>query len=76
MRATVEVRQGRIAGVNLSGDFFFYPAEKLADLEDRLVGVALDDAQGAIEDFYRRHGVESPGVTPHDLALALGAGGI
>ncbi len=76
IRATVEVRQGRIAAVNLSGDFFFYPAAKLADLEDRLAGVALDEAQGAIEDFYRRHGVESPGVTPHDLALALGMGGI
>ncbi len=74
IRATVEMRQGRIEAVSLSGDFFFYPAEKLADLESDLVGVAPAQAQGVIEDFYRRYGVESPGVSPRDLALALGAG--
>ncbi len=72
IRATVEAQHGRIAGVSLTGDFFFYPAEKLADLERHLVGTQLGAVEGFVETFYRAHDIESPGVTPRDLALALG----
>jgi lipoate-protein ligase A len=73
IRATVEAQQGRIMAVGLSGDFFFYSADKLADLEQHLIGATQAGVQGAVEEFYRIHGIESPGVTPHDLAVALGA---
>jgi lipoate-protein ligase A len=72
IRATVETQQGRIVAVGLSGDFFFYPAEKLADLEQALAGSELAEAKGTIEAYYQAQGIESPGVTPHDLAMALG----
>jgi lipoate-protein ligase A len=72
IRATVEKQHGHFVSVGLSGDFFFYPADKLADLERVLDGVELADAQATIEEFYRAHGIESPGVTPQDLAVALG----
>jgi len=72
IRAIVETRQAQIVAVGLSGDFFFYPAEKLADLEQMLAGVELREAQSAIESFYRANRIESPGVTPHDLVAALG----
>jgi lipoate-protein ligase A len=72
IRAIVETRQAQIVAVGLSGDFFFYPADKLADLEQMLAGVELREAQSAIESFYRANYIESPGVTPHDLAAALG----
>lgn len=74
IRATVETQHGQIVAVGLSGDFFIYPAEKLADLEQALARTALAEAQGTIEAFYRANQIESPGVTPHDLATALGAG--
>jgi lipoate-protein ligase A len=74
IRATVETQHGQIVAVGLSGDFFFYPAEKLADLEQTLSGTALVEAERTIEEFYRVHHIESPGVTPHDLAVALGVG--
>jgi lipoate---protein ligase len=73
IRATLEVQQGQIVALNLSGDFFFYPAEKLVDLETYLVGARLPEVQGAVEEFYMANAIESPGVTPWDLALALGA---
>ena len=63
----------KITSQDLSGDFFFYPAEKVADLETALAGVALDQAQAAIEAFYHAEQIESPGVTPRDLAVAVGA---
>jgi lipoate-protein ligase A len=72
IRATVETQHGQIVAVGLSGDFFLYPAERVADLEHYLVGASLAELQGAIEEFYRSHDIQSPGVTPYDLALALG----
>lgn len=72
IRATVETRQGQILTVGISGDFFFYPATKLAELEEYLVGVDLSEVQGAIEEFYAANGIESPGVSPRDLADVLG----
>ncbi len=73
IRATVETQHGQIVAVGLSGDFFFYPADKLAELEQYLVGADLAQVQGAVEEFYRVNHIESPGVTPQDLAVALGA---
>lgn len=72
IRATVETQHGQIVAVALSGDLFFYPADKLAALEQYLVGAQLAEVLGAIEEFYRVHDVQSPGVTPYDLAVALG----
>lgn len=73
IRATVETQHGRLVTVGLSGDFFFYPADKLADLEQYLAGTRLSTVEAAIQEFYQIHGIESPGVTPHDLAIALGS---
>jgi lipoate-protein ligase A len=71
IRAIVETRGGRIAEVSLSGDFFFYPADKLEALEDVLAGVELGSVEPTIAEFYRRQGIESPGVTPADFARVL-----
>ena len=74
IRATAEVQEGIITSVSLSGDFFFYPAEKLDDLEAALVGVPLEEVEPAIARFYAEHGVESPGVTAADFARVVAAG--
>ena len=72
IRAMTEVRDGVIASVSLSGDFFFYPAERLADLETALAGVPVEEAERAVARFYEEHAIESPGVTPADFAQVLG----
>jgi hypothetical protein len=74
IRATVETKQGHIVTVALSGDFFFFPATKVVDLERRLEGVGPAEVEGVIEEFYQNNGIESPGITPKDLATVLGAG--
>jgi hypothetical protein len=73
IRATIETQHDQLVAVGLSGDFFFYPADELAHLERTLTGAGLSEVQEAIKEFYRANDVESPGVTPHDLAIALGA---
>lgn len=72
IRATVEVQEGVIGSISLSGDFFFYPAERLADLEAALVGVRVEEVEQAIARFYAEHGIESPGVTAADFARVMG----
>ena len=72
LRATVQVEEEVIRDAALSGDFFFYPPEALADLEAALVGVRVDAAEEAIGRFYAANEVESPGVTPADFAQVLG----
>ena len=73
IRATVETQHGRIVTASLSGDFFFYPSEALADLEQSLVGATLAQVPTDLQEYYRANQIESPGVTPQDLAVALGA---
>jgi lipoate-protein ligase A len=68
IRADLEVRDDTLAAVSLSGDFFFYPEEKLSDLEEALTGAAVDDVLGIVSRFYEQQGIESPGVAPEDLA--------
>lgn len=72
IRATAEVQEGVITSLSLSGDFFFYPAEKLEDLETALVGVRVEEVEEAITSFYSEYKVESPGVTPADFAQVVG----
>jgi lipoate-protein ligase A len=71
IRATFEVKDKHLTWVSLSGDFFFYPAKKLEALEAALAGVTLNRVEQAIAGFYAAEGIESPGVTPADLAKAL-----
>jgi lipoate-protein ligase A len=71
IRATAESQDGVLAAVSLSGDFFIYPAQRLAELEAALVGVHVDQVEHAVARFYAEHSVESPGVEPSDFALVL-----
>ena len=72
IRATTEVQDGVLAAVSLSGDFFFFPEEKLVDLEAALVGVRAEEVKPAVARFYEEHSIESPGITPADFARVVG----
>ena len=71
IRATFDVRDGRIGSVELSGDFFIFPAGSLNELEAALSGALLADAESVVAAFYATHRVETPGITPADLARVL-----
>ncbi|MBL8057556.1 MAG: lipoate--protein ligase family protein [Anaerolineales bacterium] len=75
IRAAAVNRHGRLTDVHLSGDFFFYPAARLAELERALEGVAVqaEAVAAAVARFYQAHGVETPGVRPEDFAQVLAA---
>lgn len=73
VRVTAINQDGHLHDVHLSGDFFFYPAASLLELEQALENVALDadDISKVVEDFYQQHEIESPGVVPADYGKLL-----
>jgi len=71
VRAAYSLNGGRIEDFQITGDFFFYPEEKLALLEKEVEGRTPAELHGVIRDFYERHGIESPGISPEELAKAI-----
>ncbi len=74
LRATYELKEGRLEQVELSGDFFCYPPEAVEELERRLEGAPLEKAGGVLEAFYATR-VETPGVASSDWLQLLGPKG-
>jgi lipoate-protein ligase A len=73
IRVTARLREDVIEDLTLSGDFTFHPEHLLEALEVSLRDRRLDAGAliDAIDEFYRSHGVQSPGVSPQDLAAAV-----
>ncbi len=71
IRGDVEITDGVITSLALSGDFFFYPAHKLDELSEMLIGKKEAEIEETIVQFYRKHGIESPGVEPADFAKVV-----
>jgi lipoate-protein ligase A len=71
IRASTEVRDGVVASVSFSGDFFFYPEEKLSQLEATLANVPIEEVEHTIADFYEKHDIQSPEVTAADFTRVI-----
>lgn len=71
IRTTAEIEEGVIRSIMFSGDFFFYPADKIAAMEESLAGCPIAEAKPTLEQFYRDHAIESPGVQPSDFLHAF-----
>jgi lipoate-protein ligase A len=71
LRATVELKEGRLATVLLSGDFFAYPQDAVGDLEAALQRAEVGEVQGIVQAFYARGEAETPGVTADDWLKVL-----
>jgi lipoate-protein ligase A len=72
LRATCEVRDGILADVSLSGDFFSYPQEAIGELEAALAGAPLSGLGETLARYYATHAIDTPGVTPNDWLRVLG----
>lgn len=60
-----------IHDIKISGDFFFYPEEKLALLENRVKGKKFYEVSKTIRSFFESEGIESPGVSPEDYSEVI-----
>jgi lipoate-protein ligase A len=70
IRVTAVSVNDRLHDVHISGDFFFYPANALTDLERALEGTPanLENLKENIQAFYLERDVETPGILAEDFA--------
>ena len=73
IKVELEVTEGRISHVSLSGDFFLYPEEAIEQLEQALVGVKTDRESllAAVQKFYTSTGAQTPMVEPEHWVEAI-----
>ncbi len=70
VRASAVNAKGKLRDIHLSGDFFFFPASRLVDLERALEDVEIQVAPMAqrIDWFFRTYKISAPGIPPEELA--------
>jgi hypothetical protein len=73
IRVTLELVEERINDILISGDFEFFPRQKLADLEKNLIGIRYNeqDLNDIINLFYQENSVKAPGTLPQDFSKAI-----
>lgn len=71
IRADFEVRDGRLAGVTISGDFFCYPPDGIRRLQTELEGRTIPEIRERIEALYAANALEIPGVGVEDWLSVL-----
>ncbi len=73
IRATVRLREGRVDGLELAGDFTVFPASAVGALQAAANGAELTHAAltARFAAAYRDLAIQAPGVTPEHLAEAV-----
>jgi lipoate-protein ligase A len=71
MRADFGLQDGRFTHVSLSGDFFCFPAEAIARLQNDLEGQRLEEAASLLAEFYDEKRMDTPGIGVEDWLQVL-----
>jgi len=73
IRTVEEISEGRIEEITISGDFTFYPKERLGGLEKTLEKIPLEEDRiiEKVETYYEEKEIESPGVESKDFAETI-----
>jgi lipoate-protein ligase A len=66
IRADYEVKEGRIKGVFVSGDFFCFPRTGIRKLERKLEDQPVEQVEALLSAFYADGEAETPGITVQD----------
>ncbi len=73
IKVELEMANGRISRVSLSGDFFMYPEEAIEELERVLEGVEAkkEALLVAVRKFYSLTGAKTPMLEPEHWVEAI-----
>lgn len=73
IRIKASVESGNIGEIQIAGDFFMYPEDRLWELERFLAGTEAnrDEILSKVKTFYEKTNVQTPGVVPEDFAEAI-----
>jgi len=73
LRAKLEIENGRITSLQLSGDFFMEPETDLEELEMKLTGFKAEPAyiEATVVSFFSSHKTRMTGAGPKDFAYVI-----
>jgi lipoate-protein ligase A len=74
LRAKLEIENGRIMALQLSGDFFMEPETDLEELETKLTGFKAEPAahvEATVVSFFTSHKTRMTGAGPKDFAYVI-----
>jgi lipoate-protein ligase A len=71
IKTDFEIREGKLANINITGDFFCFPHTLVQDMEKHLEGAALGDIQGILMAVYNDPMNQIPGVTIEDWMMII-----
>ena len=69
VKIDVEIDDGKIHNIVISGDFFVYPQEALEELENKLKGCSLNKAKSILKEYAEK--ITVLGFTLDDVAELL-----
>ena len=72
IKVWVEVTNGILMDIRITGDFFVHPEEWIASLEEELKGTSMDDIPRKIREMAGEDGVQLVGIGPDDILHAIG----
>ena len=71
LRVFLDVKEGRISTIKITGDFFVHPEEAIEELEKQLCGVGIADVEQVVHTFFEQRDVEMVGLTEESLIQVL-----
>lgn len=73
IKISMDVENGVIISIKITGDFFMYPEDAIRGLENALIGASLDveDLKSRISKFILENNVEIPMISVMDLVNAI-----
>jgi len=73
LRAKARAEEGRIAFIQVTGDFFMQPETDLEELEELLLGSPAepDAIRNGVHSFFREHGTVITGASPADFCRVI-----
>lgn len=75
LRIKAEARDGKIVSVNITGDFFLYPEEKIALLENYLTGLPVpfdkEEMTEKVQHLIEKENIELVGITAEAIIAVL-----
>ena len=71
IKTNFEIRDGKLANINITGDFFCFPHTLVRDMEKHLEGAALADIREILVAVYDDPVNQIPGVTIDDWMMVI-----
>ena len=67
----LEVNEEKVEGVEIRGDFFLQPPEKLEEVEKKIEGLKIDSTAKEVKDSLSELDAEMIGFSPEDIGKAF-----